>query len=239
MYSDRNKLPRNHEEYEYPPSKNPYSKKILESKPWAFSDADTERNAGQWKQQFQASTQTDQELWVELGCNTGHVIRAWAKSNPNTRFIGLESKFKAVFRGVEKAQQAELSNLIFLRAHGERLPQIFAPAEIDRLFLFFPDPWPPKSQWKKRLFKKGWLEAIAPLLKKDAIFEIRTDHDGYFEWMLEQVEGLSQYDVVQIERNKHQNHPNPAEITIPNVTLFERLFIKDGIPIKQLILKKK
>jgi len=239
MLSAKNKLPRNHVDFEYASSKNPYYKKLLELQPWAYTDAETEHGQGEWRKKFQVPTKPSDELWVEIGCNTGHVVREWAKSHPALRFIGLECKFKAAHRGAEKAKQAGLKNFMMLRANGERLPFVFGKSEIDRLFLFFPDPWPPKSQWKKRIFQKNWLTSVAPLLKPGALFEIRTDHDGYFEWMLEQIEGVAEFEVVQVERNKHAHHPNPTSLNIPEVTLFERLFIKDGIPIKQLLLKKK
>ena len=49
-------------------------------------------------------------------------------------------------------------------------------------------------------------------------------------------------DVWEIERESldlHEGNPNAAKLEIPDVTLFEKLFIKDGIKIKSAWLKRK
>ena len=50
---------------------------------------------------------------------------------------------------------------------------------------FFPDPWPRKKQWKNRFLTAQTLAQIAPVVKKGGIFHIKTDHAGYFDWMLD------------------------------------------------------
>ena len=79
----------------------------------------------------------DLELHVEIGCNAGHVIVEWAKQNPQRAYIGIDWKFKPIFRGVEKGLKRGLDNLIFFRAHADRLKYMFGESEIDRLSLFF------------------------------------------------------------------------------------------------------
>jgi tRNA G46 methylase TrmB len=79
-------------------------------------------------------------------------------------------------------------------------------------------------------------------MKKGGIFHIKTDHPGYFEWMLEHLEialkeaGLI-WEIVEKTHDLHAEHPDAASLQIPDVTLFERLFIKDGIKINSLKLK--
>ncbi len=236
------KVPVEDSAYRYPPSKNPYWEKLKATSPYGFSDHETENHRGEWRSRFQAPL-ANAPLHVEIGCNAGHVLTEWAKKNPEIAYIGIDWKMKAIHRGMEKAHKHGLKNAIYLRGHAGRLHYIFAPNEIDRLHLFFPDPWPKKSDWKHRFFTAERLRMVTPLVKVGGIFEIKTDHAGYFEWMEKalatfQAEHGKPWEIEFRSANLHENHPNPQSLTIPEVTLFERLFIKDGLPIHRLVLRR-
>jgi tRNA (guanine-N7-)-methyltransferase len=234
-----NRLPIHHPEYKYPASKNPYWTKLNEFRDSVFSDNETEAHPSTWRSRFPGTiNSSQQELHVEIGCNAGHVIVEWAKTNPQHAYIGLDWKFKSIFRGAEKGLKKNLKNLIFFRAYAERIPYMFGPGEVDRLYLFFPDPWAKKSQWKNRFVTAERLLQIAKIMKPEGIFHIKTDHPGYFDWILDAVSQVSEnWEVIEMTRDLHQNHPDPETLQIPEVTLFEKLFIKDGIRIQSLKLK--
>ena len=70
-------------------------------------------------------------------------------------------------------------------------------------------------------------------------FQIKTDHRGYFDWILQAVQECpDQWQVLDVSTDLHKNHPNPEKLQIPDVTLFEKLFIKDRLPIHSLQLKR-
>jgi tRNA (guanine-N7-)-methyltransferase len=239
----KSRLPVEHPEFRYPNSRNPYWAKLQEFKGRVFSDHETESNQGRWRSVFR---ELPQELHVEIGCNAAHVLNEWAARNPKIGYIGIDWKYKPIFRGMEKALKRKLDNVLLFRAHAERLSYMFGPGEIDKLCLFFPDPWPKKSQWKNRFITSARLKEVAGVVKKGGIFHIKTDHAGYFEWMetalrevMNDPEAKDLWEVVQHTRNLHQGHPDPTSLQIPEVTLFERLFIKDGIPINCLILRRR
>ncbi|HAR42417.1 MAG TPA: hypothetical protein DCS07_07260 [Bdellovibrionales bacterium] len=244
------RLPIHHPDFQYAPCGNPYAAKIRELAGRAFTDAATEQHRGNWRVAFPDTAnyqsrlpETQRELHVELGCNAGHVTLEWAARNPDQAFIGLDWKFKPIFRAAEKALKRNLGNLLFLRAHAERLQFIFAQEEIDRLYLFFPDPWPKKSHWKNRFITTEEILCILPLLKRGGIFHIKTDHPEYFAWIeeaLEKARPLSKIEWRVVERNTdlHAGHPAATQLQIPEVTLFERLFIQDGIRIHSLKLQR-
>ena len=239
----RSRLPIQHPDYRYPPTKNPYGEKIKEFSDLIFSDHDTELRRNEWRSSFRdahASLQKTnrRKLHVEVGCNGGHVILEWATQNPNDAYIGLDWKFKQIYRGGEKAHKRGLKNLMFFRANLARLKYMFAPGEIDCLYLYFPDPWAKKSQWKNRSITAASLRELRPLLVDGGVFHIKTDHAGYFEWMKEAFAQVG--DVWKIDRitdDLHVGNPNAGQLKIPEVTLFERLFIKDQIPIHSAWLK--
>jgi tRNA (guanine-N7-)-methyltransferase len=241
------RLPIQHPDYRYPASRNPYFEKVKQHPGRIYSDNATEEHRGSWRAQFlDASDHTDarerparRELHVEIGCNGGHVILEWAARSRERAYMGLDWKFKQIFRGAEKAEKRGIRNLIFLRANSERLQYIFGPGEIDHLYLFFPDPWPRKSQWKNRFVSPERLRHAAEIVRPGGIFHIKTDHDGYFDWMLDAVKEVGDvWRVVESTRDLHAGHPDPSALTMPEVTLFERIFIKQGIRIKQMKLER-
>lgn len=228
-------------EFRYPPGRNPYFKKLRELAGRAFADNETEQHRGQWRGLMPdaAGTSAKRELHVELGCNAGHVLVEWAKRDPARAYIGIDWKIKAIHRAAEKLVKKDVKNALFLRAHAARLPYIFGEGEIDRLHLFFPDPWPKKAHWKHRFVNEQRLRLIAPALKKGGLFEIKTDHQGYFEWMEEELAKCQDvWRVLERTTDLHAGVAEPAKLEIPQVTLFEKLFIKDGIRIKRLLLER-
>jgi tRNA (guanine-N7-)-methyltransferase len=235
-----NFLPVHHPDFRYPSSKNPYWAKLKEFAGRVFSDNDTEAHRGHWREKFPNSPT---ELHVEIGCNAGHVVLEWAARSPQAAYIGLDWKFKPIFWGIEKAVKRKIANLLFFRAHAERVPYMFSEGEVDFLYLYFPDPWPKKKQWKNRFLTARTLASLAPVVKRGGVFHIKTDHAGYFDWMLEALaecerESGKLWKVIDQTRDLHAGNARASELVIPDVTLFERLFIADGIPINSMKLER-
>jgi tRNA (guanine-N7-)-methyltransferase len=236
------RLPIFHPEYRYPRSLNIYADKNDALKGRIYSDNDTESHRGQWRKAFPERLHSPStELHLEIGCNAGHVTVEWAKQNPARAYIGLDWKFKAIHRGAEKALKRGIDNLIFFRAHAIRLKYMFAENELDQIAIYFPDPWPKKAHWKNRYINESQLKDLHHVLKPGGVLHIKTDHRGYFDWMEEAIAKTSSlWEVRDRTTDLHAGNPAPEKLEIPNVTLFEKLFIKDGIQINsvRLIAKK-
>jgi tRNA (guanine-N7-)-methyltransferase len=247
-------------DFKYTQSHNPYWEKLMNlpqgMKGLAYADQNTEIYRGHWREHFPAteakalaegqSSPNERSpaekpiLHVEVGCNAGHVCLEWAKQNPDQLYIGIDWKFKQIYRVAEKSEKFGVKNLLAFRANADRLIYMFAPQEIDYLHYFFPDPWQKKAQMKNRTADEEWLRSIAPLFSSRGIFHIKTDHAGYYDFMRENIARLSDiYEVIEETRDLHAGNNKAHLLTIPDVTLFERLFIKDGLPIHSIKLKVK
>ncbi len=237
--SDQKVLPICHPSYKYFPSNNIYFNKLLETKniPVLVGN-DAEMHRGNWMGIFKKISKTP-KINVEIGCNGGHVLLKWAESNPKDAYIGIDWKYKQIFRGCEKAHQGGLNNILFLRAHARRLNFMFAPSEIDHLYVFFPDPWPKKAQLKNRFLTTKSLVEFWELIKKGGSFEIRTDHKGYYDWIIEALNaGGFDLQTASLVEDVYADHPDPEALEIPEVTLFEKIFIKKRLPIYKIHLNK-
>ncbi len=245
------KLPQTHPEFKYGPSKNPYTAKLERFRGTAFADNETETYRGKWRElvskNLSPGSPAPADLWVELGCNGGHWLLEKARMTskelaPNqapVACVGIDWKIKQIYLAAEKAEKRGIQNTIFLKALSERLPYIFAPSEISTLCLFFPDPWSKKSQLKHRIFQAHWLRAIAPMVQKDGLFWIKTDHAGYAEWMKQVISECS--DTWRLESESHDlyaGRSDAKDLKLGEVTLFERLFIQDELPIHEYRLRR-
>ncbi|HTL11172.1 MAG TPA: hypothetical protein VL588_01710 [Bdellovibrionota bacterium] len=235
------RLPIGHPEFRYVPSKNPYWGKIQGvTDGSALQDHDAEALRGRWRQAFADRGVAGSRLVVELGCNGGHVLNGWAEREPGSLHVGVDWKYKQIYFAAEKARKRGLKNAAYARAHGDRLPYLFGEGEVDMLAVYFPDPWPKKAQWKHRFLREEWFRRVAPVVRPGGELHIKTDHDGYFDWILEHVARVGDvWSPVDQTRDLHAGNPDPALLQIPDVTLFERLFIRDGIPIKSLRLLRR
>jgi tRNA G46 methylase TrmB len=80
--------------------------------------------------------------------------------------------------------ELKLPNLALVRARGQEIRELFAPAEIDELWLFHPDPCDSALELKNRLIGQPFLTDVHHLLRDDGLLCLKTDHPGYFQWTL-------------------------------------------------------
>ena len=88
-------------------------------------------------------------LWVEVGCGKGKFTAETAQANPDVLLIAVERCREAMVVAMEKAKSMGLTNVFYIDMDVANIEEIFAPGEIDRLFINFPDPWPRKKNAKQ------------------------------------------------------------------------------------------
>jgi tRNA (guanine-N7-)-methyltransferase len=98
----------------------------------------------------------------------------------------------------------------------EVLRDCVADASLDRVLLFFPDPWHKSRHHKRRIVQPAFAELVRSKLKIGGVLHMATDWEPYAEYMLEVMNVAPGY------RNLAEDGrcvPRPAERPI---TKFER-----------------
>lgn len=228
------------EAFQYPVSNHPYYEQVLTFGAGVVADQATERHRGAWRTLFTDRLAfPNRALHVEIGCNGGHFLVARAQQNPECAFIGLDWKYKQIFRAGMKAKKYTSGNTTFLRARAERIGFMFGPGEIDFLYCLFPDPWPKNSDVEHRFITPDWLASVAPSVRPGGRFELRTDHPDNFDWMLKALRSpVSGWRIIDETRDLHAGKPNAADLKIGEVTLFERIYIRAGKPIHRVVAQR-
>lgn len=220
------------EDFEYK-HLNPYHDELAQFDGFVMRDDEAETHAGKWNEVFEKAA----PLHVEIGTGFGHFMLDFCSDHEKVNFVGLDYRFKRSFQLAKRLSKVPHKNFKYLRAKGERLSFIFGEKEIDQLYFFFPDPWPKNRHHKKRLFQPPFLKSVHRCLKDDGIFYVKTDHDQYFEWMLEVLKEQDDLEIKMKTFDLHQEFPD--HILAKYITKFEKIFIKKGITTKAMTLVKK
>jgi tRNA (guanine-N7-)-methyltransferase len=134
--------------------------------------------AGRWRQLFTEG----KPLLAELGTGQGQFLYATALAHPEHNYLGLERRAEPLLWLLRRVQEPYPANLRLLRAEAARLTQIFAPGELDTLFIFFPDPWPKSRHAKRRLTSLAFLREYQRILQPAGRLIFKTDGAAFYHW---------------------------------------------------------
>ncbi len=148
----------------------------------AYRITDPANLRGNWRSLKQDAT----ALWVEVGCGKGKFTAETAQANPDVLLIAVERCREAMVVAMEKAMSMGLTNVFYIDMDVANIEEIFAPGEIDRLFINFPDPWPRKKNAKRRLTHRGFLDKYCRVVKLEGEFHFKTDNAPLFAYSLEE-----------------------------------------------------
>lgn len=221
------------EDFEYV-HHNPYHDRLEEFDKFVMRDQESEKYAGRWNKDV---FKREGSLCAEIGSGYGEFMLDFCLKNPDHNFVGMDYRFKRSFTLAHKLAKHPHQNFRYLRAKGERIEYIFSESELDKIFYFFPDPWRKKRHHKKRLFQQPFLEAAYKVLKPQGELLIKTDHEGYGEWMIEVMNQSELFEVELATRDLYQEFPSHYLASFQ--TKFEKIFLKKETNIKAFVLRSK
>lgn len=185
---------------------------------------------GKWHALFE----NNNPIHIEIGMGKGRFIMTLAETFSDVNYIGMERYTSVLFRALQKAEQNPMPNLRFLCQDAARLPEFFAPGEIDRIYLNFSDPWPKDRHAKRRLTSKTFLECYRQVLSPFGRIEFKTDNRSLFDFSLEEIR-LAGWN---IDAHTSDLHKDPVMNKGNIMTEYEEKFSSLGNPIFKLIASR-
>lgn len=210
----------------------PRAQEEIDANPIAVKEEKKYR--GNWNTVFE----NEQPIHIEIGMGKGQFILELAKQNPDKNYIGIERYSSVLLRALEKhdtEEYRELSNIRFICMDAAELLEVFAPGEVEKIYLNFSDPWPKARHARRRLTSTRFLSIYEKVLVEQGIVEFKTDNRPLFEFSLEQVEEAGwelKAHTFDLHNNKEMNEGNI-------MTEYEAKFSSMGNPIHKLIAKRK
>jgi tRNA (guanine-N7-)-methyltransferase len=125
-------------------------------------------------------------LVLEIGFGMGDASAHIAQQMPETLFIGCEVHEPGVGALLKLMGEKNLQNIRII-AHDavEVLDNMLAPASLDGIHIFFPDPWHKKRHHKRRLIQPPLVAKLVTRLKPGAYLHLATDWEPYAQQMLQ------------------------------------------------------
>lgn len=183
-----------------------------------------EDHKGRWAEEFSQY----REIRLELGCGKGRFTCEQALREPDVLLLALEKVPDAMVVAMERVVEQGIPNVRFLDRDAELLPEMFAPGEISRLYINFPDPWPKKKQFKRRLTAPGFQKLYFDLLPPGGEVWLKTDNVMLYEWSLEQFQNCG-WTLKEVTRDLHEHGIQGV------MTDYEAKFHEQGVKINRLV----
>lgn len=152
---------------------------------------------GKWKEFFR----NDNPVVLELACGKGEYAVGLGSLYPEKNFIGVDIKGNRIWRGARTALEQGLKNVAFVRTQIDKINDYFAPAEVQDIWITFPDPQLRMSKAKKRLTHPKFLRMYQRLLAPGGSIHLKTDSPALYGFTklvigLYELELLADYDDV-------------------------------------------
>ncbi len=171
-------------------------------------------------------------LTVEIGFGLGDSLIEMAAADPTRNFIGVEVHEPGIGKCAYMAGTQKLTNIKIINGDAIQLLKQLPENHIDRIQLYFPDPWQKKRHYKRRFVSPERMEIVTRSLKQGGWFHTATDWEHYAFWMVEVLDGFS-----KLSNQAGSGNFTPRPDFRP-MTKFERRGLNSGHGVWDLIYIK-
>ena len=173
------------------------------------------------------------ELIIEIGFGNGDNLLALAKRHPENDYVGIEVYQAGIGTVLLDIEQEQINNLRVVEGDAVIfLENAVKENSLDKILIFFPDPWHKKRHNKRRLIQPAFIELIISRLKPNGILHLATDWQAYAEQMMTELSAFS-----ELKNNFGAN--NYATHQLDRIeTKFERRGVKLGHGVWDLVFSK-
>ena len=170
---------------------------------------------------------------IEIGFGNGDSLWQMAQTNPDKDYLGIEVHRPGVGHLLHLVEASGITNIrVMCHDAVEILKHQIPEHSIDRLQLFFPDPWHKKKHHKRRIVQPEFVKLVAHKLKKGGVFHLATDWENYAEHMLEVMNKCTLY------RNLSHTHDYVPRPETRPLTKFEQRGHRLGHGVCDLLYKR-
>ena len=123
---------------------------------------------------------------LEIGFGMGETTAEIAQQHPERDYLGVEVHTPGVGSLLARIAELQLANVRVIQHDAvEVIEKMIAPASLDGVHLFFPDPWPKKRHHKRRLIQAPFVSLLTSRMKPGAVLHTCTDWEDYAAQMLQ------------------------------------------------------
>ena len=172
---------------------------------------------------------------IDIGPGYGESTLAISKTDSSKQIIACEKFIDGINKIAEKNFLHSLTNISIFHGNVHQLLDEYCPHNsISEIWILFPDPWPKKRHFKRRLINVNFFNKIRDFLKKNATIHIASDSKSYISDIL-----LSIYQVKKEFKwmNQNKNEWDYLNVTLPQTKYFQKALKKGLNPIYFKLVK--
>ncbi len=172
---------------------------------------------------------------LEIGFGNGETLARMAEAASDVNWLGIEVHRPGVGHLLLEIDQRDLKNLRVIRQDAvELLTQALAPASLERVQLYFPDPWPKKKHHKRRILNPAFVQILARVIRPGGIFHAATDWEPYAQQMLNVLSAADEVFENTLGPGRFSSRPEYRPLT-----KFEQRGQRLGHPVHDLIFRRR
>lgn len=188
---------------------------------------------GNWHSDF---FKNDNPIILELGCGRGEYTVGLARRYPDKNFIGVDIKGARMWHGAEMARKENMKNVAFLRTNIEIIDGLFAPNEVEEVWLTFSDPQMKKAT--KRLTSTFFMNRYRKFLVDGGVVNVKTDSNfmaTYTKLMVEHNKLPMLSCTFDLYNGEHEDIGNEDLSALKEIrTYYEQMWLDRGLSIKYI-----
>ncbi len=123
---------------------------------------------------------------LEIGFGNGDSLATMAAAAPERNFLGIEVHTPGVGHLLHLINEKKLANVRVMNSDAlVIIRERIQAASLERVQLYFPDPWQKKRHHKRRILQPEFVSLIASRLQTGGVLHMATDWANYAEQMAE------------------------------------------------------
>ncbi len=172
---------------------------------------------------------------IDIGAGYGESTLAISKTDLSKQIIACEKFIDGINKIAEKNFIYSLNNISIFHGNVHQFLDEYCPHNsISEIWVLFPDPWPKKRHFKRRLININFFRKIRDFLKTNATIHIASDSKSYISDILLSIHQIkNEFKWV----NQNKNEWDYLNMTLPKTKYFQKA-LKNGLnPIYLKLLK--
>lgn len=142
-------------------------------------------------------------ITLELACGYGEYTFWLASRHPQVNYVGVDIKGERFYHGLMQAENQWLTNVWFARIIIQNLEQLFAPWEVDDIWIVHPDPRPKWVDEHRRLTYSRFLDIYYRLLSDGWLLRLKTDDYDLWDYSVASIMEDGRWELIDSTTDLH------------------------------------
>ena len=143
---------------------------------------------------WSAVFENENPLQLDVGFGNGKFLIDLAAREPENNFVGMDFYHKGIRKVITRINKLQIKNIRIVYGDArEKISLLFKDESLEKIYINFPDPWPKKRHYKRRLIKPPFVDLVTSKLIPGGEVHLATDNEPYALEILEFFEAHAQF----------------------------------------------